>query len=612
MKTILIRIGIAAGLLVAALLIPAPLFWVRLSLFIAAYLIAGYDVLWDAARGVIRLEVFDENFLMALATVGAIALGEYTEAVAVMLFYQVGELFQSQAVRRSRRSIAALMDIRPDYAMLLDEHDNAARVSPEQVAVGARIRVGVGEKIPLDGIVISGSSSLDTAALTGESMPRTVEAGDDVLSGCINLSGVLTVSVTKPFADSTVSKILTLVETAAIKKAKTEKFISKFAAVYTPAVVIAAVLLAVLPPLLFAGQAFTDWIYRALTFLMVSCPCALVISVPLTFFGGIGGASREGVLFKGGNYLEALADTRTAVFDKTGTLTAGTFSVTSAEPVAMTAEHLLYYAAHAECFSNHPIALSLRAAYGKPLCEQVVSGITEQAGHGVSATVDGKAVLVGNARLMAEHDIPLPAVEAVGTAVFVAVNGAFAGRIRIEDTIKADAATTIHALKTAGIRTVMLTGDNRETGNAVASALGIDTVYAELLPADKVERVEHLLSDTAGRGKVLFVGDGINDAPVLARADIGVAMGGSGSDAAIEAADVVLMTDEPQKLLTAIKIARKTRRIVWQNVIFALTVKIAVLLLSAFGLVGMWAAVIADVGVSVLAVCNALRMLKNR
>ncbi len=612
MKKALIPILLSIALLIAALCVPANLFWLRLALFIAAYLAVGATVLWDALCGIAQLEVFDENFLMALATVGAFALGEYTEAVAVMLFYQVGEMFQSYAVRRSRKSIAALMDIRPDHAMLLREDGNATGVSPDTIKVGDRIQVSPGEKVPLDGIILDGSAQLDTAALTGEAVPRTVTTGDLILSGCINLSGVLTVEVTKPFGESTVSKILELVENAAARKAKAENFISKFAAVYTPIVVIAAVVLAILPPLLIPGQSFPEWIYRALTFLMVSCPCALVISVPLTFFGGIGGASKEGILFKGGNYIEALAATEIAVFDKTGTLTMGTFTVQELSPVGISKEELLSFAAHAEQFSSHPIAQSLLEAYGNAIEPAIVQKVTETAGHGVTATVDDKTVLVGSARLLQQAGITVEEVAADGTLVFVAIDGTYAGYIRIADTVKADAAATVKALKAAHIRTVMLTGDSHTTGEAVAKALGIDTVYAELLPGDKVQKVEDLLHEKSAKGQLLFIGDGINDAPVLARADIGIAMGGSGSDAAIEAADVVLMTDEPQKLITAIRIAKKTRRIVRQNVTFALTVKIAVLLLSALGLVGMWAAVIADVGVLVVAICNALRMLQTK
>lgn len=611
MKKALIPILCSIILLITALLAPVHLLWLRLAVFIAAYLVVGAPVLWEALCGICRLEIFDENFLMALATVGAFALGEYTEAVAVMLLYQVGETFQGYAVRRSRKSIAALMDIRPDRAVLLDEQGNAKDVSPEKVQVGDCILVAPGEKVPLDGVVLEGSAQLDTAALTGEAMPRTVKKGDTVLSGCINLSGVLTIKVTKAFGESTVSKILELVENAAVRKAKAENFISKFAAVYTPIVVIAAVLLAVLPPLLIVGENFADWVYRALTFLMVSCPCALVISVPLTFFGGIGGASKAGILFKGGNYIEALAAADIAVFDKTGTLTEGAFSVTEVSPVGMDTDTLLYYAAHAECFSSHPIAVSLLKAYGKPIQSELVDNVTETAGHGIAATVNGKAVLVGSKRLLKDVSGAIPEISEDGTVVFVAISGAYAGYIRIADIVKADAKKAISALKSARIRTVMLSGDTQTTAKSVAAALGIDTVYAELLPGDKVEKVEALLQEKSPKGKLLFVGDGINDAPVLARADIGIAMGGSGSDAAIEAADVVLMTDEPTKLITAITIAKKTRRIVRQNVVFALSVKLAVLLLSALGLVGMWAAVIADVGVSVVAICNALRMLKN-
>lgn len=608
-KRKLFPILLSGVLLTAALLFKNEL--LSTVLYFAAYLVVGVEVLYTAVRNILHGEVFDENFLMTLATVGALAVGNYPEAVAVMLFYQVGELFQNYAVDKSRRSIGKLMDIRPDHAARLLPDGSTEQVDPDSVAVGDEIRIQPGEKVPLDGVVTAGNAQLDTAALTGESVPRTVAVGDDILSGCINLDGVLTVRVTKPFGESTVSKILDLVENAGARKAKSEKFISRFAAVYTPAVVIAALLLALIPPLLF-GQPFTPWIYRACTFLVVSCPCALVISIPLTLFGGIGGASKAGILVKGGNYLEALAATETAVFDKTGTLTHGTFAVQEVCPAGIPADELLSLAAAAEYHSHHPIALSLKTACKTPLSAETVQDVKEIAGHGVRAQIGEKTVLVGNRGLLAEAGIAVPALTVDGTVVCVAVDNRYAGYIRIADTVKPDAAKTIKDLHDLRVRrTVMLTGDNRAVGEAVAEKLGLDAVYAELLPADKVEKVERLLKETSKNGKLLFVGDGINDAPVLARADIGVAMGALGADAAIEAADVVIMTDEPSKIATAIRLARKTQRIVQENIVFALAVKLLVLLCSALGLVGMWAAVFADVGVSVIAILNALRMLKT-
>ena len=602
--------SLLGGILFAAALLLQPE-WLSILLFFIAYFAVGGEVLYTALRNILRGEIFDENFLMSLATIGALAVRNYPEAVAVMLFYQVGELFQSYAVDKSRRSIGELMDIRPDRAARLLPDGSVEQVDPDAVAVGEEIRIQPGEKVPLDGVVTAGSAQLDTAALTGESVPRTVAAGDDILSGCINLDGVLTVRVTKPFGDSTVSKILDLVENAGSRKAKSEKFISRFAAVYTPAVVIAALLLALIPPLLLR-QPFHTWIYRACTFLVVSCPCALVISIPLTLFGGIGGASKAGILVKGGNYLEVLAATETAVFDKTGTLTHGTFTVQEVCPQSIPAAELLSLAAAAEYHSHHPIALSLKSACPAPLSPDGVQEVREIAGNGIEAQVGDKTLLVGNRGLLEDAGIAVPALTADGTVVCVAIDRVYAGYIRIADTVKPDAVRAIQALRDLHVRrTVMLTGDNRAAGEAVAAELGLDAVYTELLPADKVDIVEKLLRETSKNGKLLFVGDGINDAPVLARADIGIALGALGSDAAIEAADVVLMTDEPSKIATAIRLARKTQRIVRENIVFALAVKLLVLLCSALGLAGMWAAVFADVGVSVIAILNALRMLKT-
>jgi Cd2+/Zn2+-exporting ATPase len=606
------RILISGAILLAAVLIKTDIVWLSPALFILSYIIIGYDVLWKAVRNLFHGKLFDENFLMSLATVGAFFTGEFPEAVGVMLFYQVGELFQSYAVNKSRRSIAELMDIRPDYANI-QRDGGLVRVDPDEVKVGDSIVVTPGERVPLDGVVLEGSSTLDTSALTGESVPRTIGTGGEVLSGCINLSGVLTVRVTKEYGESTVSKILDLVENAAAKKSQSENFISKFARVYTPAVVIAAVLLAVIPPLVIPGALFQDWIYRALTFLVVSCPCALVISIPLSFFGGLGGASRSGILIKGSSYLESLAKTEIMVFDKTGTLTRGVFDVQEIRPAGDFSEmELLRLAAYAESFSSHPISLSLKRAYGKAVDSALVSDTQELSGHGVSAMVDGRHVLAGNAKLMADQGLRCAPVDAAGTVVHVAVDGVYAGYILIADQTKADSARAIRDLKAVGVRrTVMLTGDNAATARAVAAQLGLDEAYAELLPAGKVEKVEALLSEKSPRGKLAFAGDGINDAPVLARADIGIAMGALGSDAAIEAADVVIMTDEPSKIASAIQISKKTLNIARQNIVFALAVKLAVLVLSAFGVSTMWEAVFADVGVAVIAILNALRALRT-
>ncbi len=567
-------------------------------------------VLWRAVRNITRGQVFDENFLMALATVGAFATGEYPEGVAVMLFYQVGEWFQSYAVGRSRQSIASLMDIRPDYANI-ERDGKLHRVDPDSVAVGDVIVVKAGEKIPLDGVVLEGASAVDSAALTGESLPRDVQPGDDVISGCINKSGLLRVRVTKIFGESTVAKILDLVENSSSKKARAENFITRFARYYTPAVVIAAALLAVVPPLAL-GYAWNEWIHRALIFLVISCPCALVISVPLSFFGGIGGASKRGVLVKGSNYLEVLADAEIVVFDKTGTLTKGVFNVTAVHPDRVSEARLLELAALAESYSDHPISRSLREAYGKELESARVSDVEELSGRGVRAVIDGHTVCAGNDKLMEEVGVPWHPCHRIGTTVHVSLDGEYVGHIVISDELKPDAAEAIAELKRRGVRkTVMLTGDAKAVGESVAKELGIDEVHAQLLPGDKVDRVEALLKEKSPRGKLAFVGDGINDAPVLSRADIGIAMGAFGSDAAIEAADIVLMDDKPSKIAVAMSIAKKTLRIVHQNIVFALGVKALVLLLGAAGMANMWEAVFADVGVSFIAILNASRALKT-
>lgn len=611
MKKRTTRIITGAVIFAAALFVPDNPWWIRLALFLAAYVAVGYKVIWKAVRGVVNGQVLDENFLMAVASIGAFFVGEYPEAVAVMLFYQIGEMFEDYAVGKSRKSITGLMDIRPDSANLKTETGIVA-VSPSEVHPGDLIIVRPGEKVPLDGVVIEGISSLNTSALTGESLPREIGQGDEILSGCVNINGLLTVKVTKAFGESTVSKILDLVENSAAKKAKTENFITRFAAVYTPLVVGAAVILAVLPPLLIDGALWADWIYRALNFLVVSCPCALVISVPLSFFGGIGGASKIGVLVKGSNYLEAISKAEYMVMDKTGTLTQGVFHV---EDIFAEDEYekgeILRYAAMAESYSSHPISQSLQAAYGKEIDKSQINDVEEAAGRGVIAMVEGRRVAAGNRRLMTEetgYDGPLPQHRG-GTQVYVSVDGKYAGRILLADKIKEDSASAIKMLGDLGIKTVMLTGDSREAGEKAATELGIHQVYTGLLPADKVDIVENLLKEKHEKGKVVFVGDGINDAPVLARADIGVAMGGLGSDAAIEAADMVIMDDKPSKLASIIKISKKTMTVVYENIVFALGVKAAVLILSALGIVGLWAAVFADVGVSMIAVLNAMRCL---
>ena len=608
-KRMLIRILAGGVLFVGAVLLPLS-GWAELAVFLVPYAVIGWDVLWRAVRNIAHGQVFDENFLMALATIGALAIGEYPEAVFVMLFYQVGEWFQSYAVNRSRTSIAALMDIRPDYANI-EVDGQLQQVDPEEVSVGDAIVIKAGERIPLDGVVLEGTSTLDTAALTGESLPRQVQPGDDVVSGCVNLSGLLKVQVTKAFEESTVSKILDLVENASSKKAKAEHFITRFARYYTPIVVLAAVALALLPPL-FTQVNWLDSIQRALNFLVVSCPCALVISVPLSFFGGIGGASRAGILVKGGNYLEVLAKTEIVVFDKTGTLTQGVFNVTAIHPDHCDQSQLLELAALAEASSDHPISRSLLEAWGQLPDRSRVTQAEELSGRGVRAMVDGKVICAGNDKLMDEIGVTWHPCHHVGTTVHVAADGVYLGHIVISDQVKPDAQQAITALKAAGVRkTVMLTGDAKQVGEAVAAQLGLDEVHTQLLPTDKVDRVEGLLKEVSPKGALAFVGDGINDAPVLSRADVGIAMGALGSDAAIEAADIVLMDDKPSKLAQAIAIARRTLAIVRQNIVFALGVKLLVLVLSALGLANLWEAVFADVGVSVIAILNAMRAMRT-
>lgn len=611
-RTLLARLATGSVLLAAAIWSPLD-GWAQLALYVVAYLIAGGDIVLQAFKNIIRGQVFDEYFLMTVATLGAFAIGEYPEGVAVMLFYQLGELFQGMAVNRSRKSIQSLMDIRPDYANILTgAGEETRRISPEEVRIGDRIVVKAGERVPLDGIVKAGRSMVDTSALTGESVPRELEPGSDVLSGFVNKNGMLTIEVTKTFGESTVSKILDMVQNASSRKAKTEHFISKFARYYTPVVVILAALIAFVPPLLLSGATFADWIYRALVFLVISCPCALVVSIPLGFFGGIGAASRNGILVKGSNYLEALNDVKVVVFDKTGTLTKGVFKVTSVHPEGTrTEEELMKLASIAEANSNHPIAESIRAAWAKDIPTQGVDGYNEVAGHGIKVKVNGQEVLAGNAKLMEQAGIMYTKPQTVGTFVHVAEAGEYVGHLIIADEVKEDAASAIEALKQLGIhKTVMLTGDAKAVGEAVARQLGVDEVHAELLPQDKVERLEQLEQNKLPKEKMIFVGDGINDTPVLARADVGVAMGGLGSDAAIEAADVVIMTDEPSRIASAIRIAKRTRRIVWQNIGFALGVKAIFLLLGVFGIATMWEAVFSDVGVTVLAVLNAMRVLR--
>ena len=605
-----IKIIISAILFVLALVIPFSNEWINNGLFIISYLVVGFEILKKAVRNIFRGKVFDENFLMAVATIGAFAIGEFPEAVAVMLFYQVGELFQSYAVDKSRKSISSLMDIRPDYANI-EKDGKIEKVDPDEVKIGDIIIVKTGEKIPLDGVVVEGRSSLDTMALTGESVPRVVKTEDEVLSGCINKDGLLKIRVTKEFGESTVSKILDLVENASSKKSKSENFITKFAKYYTPTVVIIAVLLAFIPPIILKDfNAFSVWLYRALSFLVVSCPCALVISIPLSFFGGIGGASKMGILIKGSNYLEALANTETVVFDKTGTLTEGIFEVQDIYAEGIEKDELLRIVAHAENYSNHPIAKSVKKAYNKEIDENIIKNPQELSGKGIWARIDEKDILVGNEKLMLEEKIDFKKCDEVGTILYVAIDKKYVGYVLIADKIKQDSSKTIRELKAMNIKeTVMLTGDKKEVGEYVAKKLNMDKVYTELLPDGKVEKVEELLKQKSEKGKLVFVGDGINDAPVLTISDIGVAMGGLGSDAAIEAADIVIMTDETSKISKAINLSKKTMRIVRENIIFAIFVKIAVLVLTAFGASTMWEAVFADVGVSVIAIINALRML---
>lgn len=605
-----IKIIISAILFVLALVIPFSNEWINNGLFIISYLVVGCEILKKAVRNIFRGKVFDENFLMAVATIGAFAIGEFPEAVAVMLFYQVGELFQSYAVDKSRKSISSLMDIRPDYANI-EKDGKIEKVDPDEVKIGDIIIVKTGEKIPLDGVVVEGTSSLDTMALTGESVPRVVKTEDEVLSGCINKDGLLKIRVTKEFGESTVSKILDLVENASSKKSKSENFITKFAKYYTPTVVIIAVLLAFIPPIILKDfSTFSVWLYRALSFLVVSCPCALVISIPLSFFGGIGGASKMGILIKGSNYLEALANTETVVFDKTGTLTEGIFEVQDIYAEGIEKDELLRIVAHAENYSNHPIAKSVKKAYNKEIDEKIIKNPQELSGKGIWAKIDEKDILVGNEKLMLEEKIDFKKCDEVGTILYVAIDKKYVGYVLIADKIKQDSPKTIRELKAMNIKeTVMLTGDKKEVGEYVAKKLNMDKVYTELLPDGKVEKVEELLKQKSEKGKLVFVGDGINDAPVLTISDIGVAMGGLGSDAAIEAADIVIMTDETSKISKAINLSKKTMRIVHENIIFAIFVKIAVLVLTAFGASTMWEAVFADVGVSVIAIINALRML---
>ncbi len=619
-KKMLTRILITIVLLIALHFIPVTGI-VRLGCYLVAYLVIGYDILKKAGKGILNRQIFDENFLMAVATVGAFALaiyeksGDYNEAIAVMLFYQIGELFQSYAVGKSRKNISALMDIRPDYANV-ERDGKLVKTDPDEVGIGSIIVVQPGEKVPLDGVIIEGSSSLNTSALTGESLPRDAREGDEIISGCINMTGVLRVQTTKEFGESTVSKILELVENSSSRKSKSENFISKFAKIYTPIVCYSALALAILPPvvrMLFMGldAQWYVWIYRALTFLVISCPCALVISVPLSFFAGIGGASKEGILIKGSNYLETLSQTRYVVFDKTGTLTKGVFEVSGVHHNEMENSKLLEYAALAECASSHPISKSLQRAYGKEIDRSRVSNIEEISGHGVTAYVDGRLIAAGNGKLMQKFHIPYQECHSVGTIIHMAIDGEYAGHIVISDVVKPHSKQAIASLKKAGVeKAVMLTGDSKKVAEQVAASLGIDEVYSELLPADKVTKVEELLRIKSDRAKLAFVGDGINDAPVLTRADIGIAMGAMGSDAAIEAADVVLMDDDPMQIAKAIKISRKCLGIVYQNIVFALIIKFACLILGALGIANMWLAIFADVGVMIIAILNAIRALR--
>ena len=613
-KKALIRIIISVALVGLISLLPVK-GYLRFGMFMIPYLVIGYDILRKAVKGIMNRQVFDENFLMAVATIGAIALGDYTEGVAVMIFYQIGELFQSYAVGKSRRNISELMDIRPDYANIRTESGELEQVDPDEVEIGSIIAVQPGEKVPIDGIIVEGKSSLNTSALTGESLPRNIKTGDEVISGCINMTGVLEIKTTREFGESTVSKILDMVENASSRKSRSENFISKFAHYYTPIVCYLAAALAILPPLvsilfLHIAPNWGEWIFRALTFLVISCPCALVISIPLSFFAGIGGASRSGVLVKGSNYLETLAQTSCVVFDKTGTLTQGVFAVTSVRPAGMTEAELLEYAALAESYSGHPISKSLQKAYGKSADQNRIGEVEEISGNGVKAVIGGKEVAVGNDKLMKKLGVSYEESNEIGTIVHVAIDGKYAGNILISDQSKPTSAEAIKSLKKAGVsKTVMLTGDRRNVAEHVAKELGLTEYYAELLPADKVTSVEKLLAEQGSHDKLAFVGDGINDAPVLSRADIGIAMGAMGSDAAIEAADIVLMDDDPMKIVKAIKIARKCIRIVYENIYFAIGIKVICLILGALGIANMWAAIFADVGVMVIAVLNAIRAL---
>ena len=630
MKKRLYKIIISAILFVIALIVMFPNIWINRAIYVFSYLIVGFEILKKAVRNIKRGKVFDENFLMSVATIGAFAIGEFPEAVAVMLFYQIGELFQDFAVDKSRKSISSLMDIRPDYANVLRD-GKEGKIDPDEVKIGELIIVKPGEKIPLDGVVEEGTSFVDTKALTGEPTPKKVYKDDEVLSGCINLEGILKIKTTKKYDDSTVSKILELVENASSKKSKSEKFITKFAKYYTPIVVIIAVILAVVPPLIINGSTFSEWIYRALSFLVVSCPCALVISIPLSFFGGIGGASKNGILIKGSNYLEALANMETIVFDKTGTLTEGVFDVQKIEPVGLTEEELLEIATLAEWYSNHPIAKSIKKAYNKNAEEIKIKDVKEISGKGIIAKIEEvtdeenafikngggnskeKKVLVGNEKLMEEYNISFEKSKEIGTILYIAIDGVFSGTILISDKIKEDSVKAIYLIKKNGVKqTIMLTGDKKEIAEHISKEIGIDKVHSELLPDGKTKKMEQLLKEKTQNKKIAYVGDGINDAPVLALADIGIAMGALGSDSAIEAADVVIMTDEPSKINTAIKIAKKTMKIVRENIVFAIFVKILVLALSALGIATMWAAVFADVGVTIIATLNALRMLSKK
>ena len=612
MKKKLYKIIISAILFIIALVVPFQNIWINRAIYLISYIIVGFEILKKAVRNIKRGKVFDENFLMSVATIGAFAIQEFPEAVAVMLFYQIGELFQDYAVDKSRKSISDLMDLRPDYANVL-RNEKEEKIEPDDVKIEEIIIVKPGEKVPLDGVITEGNSFIDTKALTGEPTPKRVSTGDEILSGCINLEGILKIEVKKEYDESTVSKILELVENASSKKSKSEKFITKFAKYYTPIVVIIAVFLAIVPPLIIKSATFSDWLYRALSFLVVSCPCALVISIPLSFFGGIGGASKNGILIKGSNYLEALANLETVVFDKTGTLTEGVFKVQKINSIGISDEELLEIAAYAEWYSNHPIAKSIKQAYNKNVEEVKIKDVKEITGKGILADIDEKQVLIGNEKLMQEHNVNFEKCKEVGTILYIAINNVFSGTILISDKIKDDSIKCIELIKTNGIKqTIMLTGDKKEIAENISKEIKIDNVHAELLPDEKVHKMEELLKNKKQNKKIAFVGDGINDAPVLALADIGIAMGGLGSDSAIEAADIVIMTDEPSKISTAIKISKKTMKIVRENIVFAITVKILVLILSAIGVATMWEAVFADVGVAIIAILNSLRMLNKK